>query len=89
VQDLVAASAHGIQDPAAAAAHELPGLAAEQEVGRGLIAERFRHPGAVAASVFQPERPVDAALDAAYPAALGFSSQAFPAFPAEQVRVAD
>lgn len=81
-------AAHAVQPLAAASDRGLPGLAPEERFELGLISERLRHAGAVSASVGQPDLPAGAALNAGYsaPAALDFSSEALPAFPAEQVR---
>lgn len=78
VQPLAAASAPSLPELGAASAPSLagiaaapapPGLAGEGRFERGLIAECFHHPAALAASVGQPEHPAWGALDAEYPAA--------------------
>jgi hypothetical protein len=69
-----APAAHAVRPLAAASAPALPG--GPEGVGWG----------EVAASVGQPDRPAGAVLDAGYPAAVDFSSEALPAFLAAQGR---
>jgi hypothetical protein len=84
--EALAHAAHAVHLPVAVSGPGLPGLAAAEVVGLDLIAERYHHPGAVAANVSQLVRPAGAALDAEYPAALELLSETLPAFPVEQGR---
>lgn len=78
--------AHAVHLQVAVSVPGLPGLAAVEEVGLDPIAERYHHPGAMAANVSQLVRPAGAALNAEGPAVLELLPETLPAFPFEQVR---
>jgi len=78
-------AAYAEQLLAAASGPALPDLVAEERLG--LVSGCFLHPGAVAEIVARPDRHVEAALNAEYPAASDFLFEALLFFPVEQVRV--
>jgi len=88
VAAILASAADVVLPPAAASDPGLPGLAVGKGPGPEPVSECFRYPGAVVACVYCPERSAGVELNAGCPAAaLDFSSEALPAFPAGQAQV--